>query len=246
MQIVLFHRKDEESRTKNAQGSCSTTRAPIPPHRLHVRFSFIRPDPVLLNANAAINLRFGMDFQAMAAVNSPPEVVGEPIKELNNTVEHGGTPCEHYLPDWTHQFLESDFKTISLLCEPGTVVVDDGGLETRGKLAPFQLLPRVYPPEPVGRDCLCRKGCKCEDSASLLEESSRALSLWDGERPFDDGEPLLCPQYQETPLPVSPHCGPRPKKWYCCNCSDGPQLWEIDLYCSVCHVLRCSRCRTRS
>lgn len=198
--------------------------------------------PRLLNANAAINLRSRMDFQAMAAMNSPPEVAGEPIKKLNNVAEHGEIPCEHYLPDGTDQFLENDFKTISLLCEPGTVVVDDGGLETREKVAPFQLLPQVYPLDPVGRDCLCRKGYKCGVSALLLEKSSQALGLWDGERPFDDGEPPLCPQHQETPLPVLPHSGSRCVLYFCCNCRDGPHLWKIHPQCPNCQFLRCSRC----
>lgn len=183
-----------------------------------------------------------MDFQAMVAVNSSPEVVEEPIKEPNNTAGYGETPCEHNLPDGTDQFPEIDLETISLLCEPGTVVVDDGGLETPEKVVTIRLLPQVFPPDPVRRDRRRRKGCKCGVSASLLEKSSQALGLWKGEQPLNDGEPLPCLRCQETPLPVLPQYGPRSVQYFCCNCSMGPQVWQVNPFCSYCHVLTCSGC----
>jgi hypothetical protein len=113
VRIVLFHYRDKKSHKKNTRGSYSATRASIPPpHRLHVRFSFIWPDPFLLNVNAAINLCSRTDTQVMAAMNSPPEAIEEPAKELNNTAGHGETTCEHDLPDGTDQFPETDFETI--------------------------------------------------------------------------------------------------------------------------------------
>lgn len=178
----------------------------------------------------------------MTTVNSPPEMVEEPIKELDYTAGHGETPCERNFPDGTDQFPEIGLETISLLCEPGTLVVDDGGFETPEKVVSIRLLPQVYPPDPVRWDRRRRKGCKCGVSASLLEKSSQALGLWEGERSLNDGEPLLCPRCQETPLPLSPRYGPHSIQYYCCNCSMGPQVWEVNPYCSNCHVLTCLGC----
>jgi hypothetical protein len=195
--------------------------------------------PRLLNVNAAINLCSGMDSQAMAAMNSPPEAVEEPAKELNSTAKHEETTCEHDLPGGTDQFPETDLETVSLMCEPGTVVVDDGGAETLEKVAPFRLLPQLDPVDPINQ---CRKGCKCGVPAPLSEKSSQALVLWGGKQPFNDGELLLCPRYQETLLHVSPWYGSRSVLYFCCKCFMGPQVWQINPCCSHCHALRCSKC----
>ena len=69
------------------------------------------------------------------------------------------------------------------------------------------------------------------------------LSLWEEEGLFNDGNLLQCPKYPETLLRASPRHGSGCVLYYCCQCSMGPQVWQINPYCSNCHVRFCSRCK---
>lgn len=149
-----------------------------------------------------------------------PDVSEQPSERFNdsNIPDQGGR--EGSPSNKADQPPEQDAELMTPLNDSDAMDIDEDDPRDSKSLQPFRLLPQLDP----------------------LKLGSQ-LSLWEEEGLFNDGNLLQCPKYPETLLRASPRYGSRCVLYYCCQCFMGPQVRQINLYCSNCHVMVCSRCK---
>lgn len=126
---------------------------------------------------------------------------------------------------------EHDIESLTPTNESDSKIIDKDDLGDSETLVAFRLLPQLDPIKPA------------YNTATPRWKPSSQLPLWEGEAVSGDGELLQGPHYQEEILRASPKYGSCPDVYYCCQCSKGPQLWEINPFCSYCYILACSSCK---
>lgn len=162
--------------------------------------------------------------------NRPPDVSEQPSERFNdsNIPDQGGR--EGSPSNKADQSPEQDAEPMTPLNDSDAMGINEDDLRDSKSLVPFRLLPQLDPLKP---------GSNYE--TPRLKAGSQ-LVLWEEEEFFNEGELLQLPKYQETLLRVSPWYGSRCVLYFCCQCSMGPQVWQVNPYCSNCHAMTCSRC----
>lgn len=144
----------------------------------------------------------------------------------NHHGQHGGR-CNN-----ADEAPEYDTEVTTPPNELDAMDVDDDGSSSLQSLKPFCLLPQLVPRESIGNYMMQR---------SKITRSK--LVIFEDEDFFNDGERLRRPEYQEMVLHPSPRCRPRSLLYYCCQCSMGPQVWQMNPCCSYCYAPACSGCK---
>lgn len=147
-------------------------------------------------------------------------------EQMSEVVDHGKSPDsraeDRDLNNGTSQSPVNGIEPMTPPNEADAMEIDDGGPSDSKLLAPIRLLPHM-------------------DRVESVRDRPTPV-LWDDRAFFNDGELLQCPPYQETLLRASPWYGSCCALYFCCQCFMGPQVWQMNLYCSNCHVRACYRC----
>ena len=154
------------------------------------------------------------------------------LPEVSEQLGHGNNGAgERSDSNRAEQFPEHDIESLTPTNESDSKIIDKDGLGNLETPVTFRLLPQLDPIKPA------------YDTASPRLKASSQLDLWESEALFGGGALLQCPHYQETILRASQWYGSRSTLYFCCQCFMGPQVWQVNPFCSYCHAMACPRCQ---